>query len=182
MMSKPVDPRMRSFSGRFFLFVVLLAWFLSSCGYRLSGQAGSEVAAFPASARVIGLEIESENRHWQLQIRRDLGVLLQQSGYILAGSEHLADADIRLRLKPDRFFPSAYDNAGIATQYRLVLSGEATVERHGTIYWRGGQISVQGDVFVSGGPASIEAQRRRLEDDLRREWLGRLWASLRSGF
>jgi len=93
-----------------------------------------------------------------------------------------AHANLLVTIFPLGFNPSAYDAAGVATQYRMVYSGSLSLERGSGAIWQSGVMQRQGDVYVTGGPTSIEASRQRLLDDLREQWLQDALGRLRSGF
>lgn len=95
---------------------------------------------------------------------------------------HSRQAQLLIRLSSPAFVPSAYDVSGIATQYRMTLTGSLTLDRQGEAIWQSGPITEQGDVFVSGDPASVEAARERLVEDLRKAWVADALGRFRSGF
>jgi len=152
----------------FALFGLLLA----SCGYHLVGHGGPGLLAPDEQLTLVvqGMPARDESR-----LRERLaaaGVQLTTHG----------DTVLFVRQQPARYVPSAYDRAGVATQYRMTISGEARLERAGKPVWESGPIVKRGDIYVAGGPASIEAARAQLEVDLQRQWRRDLLARLRSGF
>jgi hypothetical protein len=64
----------------------------------------------------------------------------------------------------------------------MILTGSVDVARQGKTVWQSGNIQRRGDVFVTGGPTSIEASRERLLKDLSKQWLNDAVSRLRSGF
>ncbi|MDQ6981445.1 MAG: adenosylmethionine-8-amino-7-oxononanoate aminotransferase, partial [Mariprofundus sp.] len=98
----------------------------------------------------------------------------------VADPEH--HAMVHVNVPTPSFTPSAFSSAGVAPQYRMVLTGSVDVTRQEKTIWQSGNIQRRGDVFVTGGPTSIEASRERLLKDLSRQWLNDAVSRLRSGF
>ncbi len=155
---------------------LLLLLLLAGCGYHLVGQGQHGVLT---GSRTVALVTYSVSP-------RDAAVFkarLEQAGYeVRDKSERDVDAVLLLRQDTVRYAPSAYDKAGIATQYRMTIRGHLTVEKDHKAVWDSGTVTSSGDIFVAGGPASIEASRARLEEDLQRQCLRDIWARLQSGF
>jgi len=148
---------------------------LGSCGYHLVGH-GDGTGAIPADVHSVMLVGSSASRPY-LPLLRDR---LQRGGYTVGATQ--GEVTLRVAHQPERFVPSAYDRSGVATQYRLIVSGSVELEQGGRTIWRSGNISLQDDVYVTAGLASIEASHRRLADDLHKEWVRQVWSRLRSGF
>lgn len=161
--------------------VLLAVSILVSCGYHLAGH-GDGRGAIPADVRTLSIQAAPASKAFVPLLRQR--ILTDPHGYSVLDmpTDPARHAVLRMTHKPERMVPVAYDAAGIATQYRLAVSGEITVLREGKLVWKSGMVTVQGDVFTTGGPASIEASRRRLADDLRDEWIRNVWARLRAGF
>ena len=163
---------------RVFLPILML---LTSCGYHLVGQGGG-VGVIPADVRTLSIIGSGEAQ----QVLSPLRQRLSSESFSLIEHDNIADeehhATLRLHLSPHTYNPSAYDVAGVAIQYRMVLSGSLKVDRAGKVIWQSGTIQRWGDVFVSGDPTSIEASRERLLRDLRKQWLQDAMGRLRSGF
>ncbi len=161
-----------------FLPVLML---LTSCGYHLVGH-GNDVGAIPADVRTLSVVASGESQQILTLLRRHLN----SESYSLIEHGDSTDEEhhalLRLQVYPVSFNPSAYDVAGVAVQYRMVLSGSLQVERMGEIIWQSGPIQRLGDIFVAGDPTSIEASRERLIRDLRKQWLQDAMGRLRSGF
>jgi outer membrane lipopolysaccharide assembly protein LptE/RlpB len=164
---------------RILLPVLLL---LTSCGYHLVGQGGG-VGVIPADVRT--LSIVGSGGEAQ-QVLSSMRQRLISESYSLIEHDDITDeehhATLRLHLSPPSYYPSAYDVAGVAIQYRMVFSGSLQVDRRGKVIWQSGTIQRLGDVFVAGDPTSIEASRERLLRDLRKQWLQDAMGRLRSGF
>ncbi len=156
----------------------------AGCGYHLVGQ-GSEIGAIPADVRSISV---SGNANPALlnalrqRLRSSRYTVVDRAADGGSGADSQQHATIYVNIGPARFTPSAFDRNGIATQYRMALSGSIRVEHNGDTLWQSGQILHQGDVFVTGGPTSIEASRQRLQQDLGKQWLNDAVGRLRSGF
>lgn len=161
------------------LLACLLPLLLAACGYHLAGH-GGEHGAIPADVRVVALTGAGEAQRYMPLMKSRLSA----AGYTVAAraAEGEAGAVIRLTHSSEQFVPSAYDQSGIATQYRMILVGSVDVEQQGKVIWRSGPVTVQDEVYVTGSLASIEASRQRLKEDLAREWVRRAWSRLRSGF
>jgi len=163
---------------RIFLPVLML---LTSCGYHLVGH-GDGTDVIPADVRTLSI-VGSGEAH---QLLSPLRQRLSSESFSLIAHDDIADeehhATLRLHLSPPAYNPSAYDAAGVAIQYTMVVSGSLQVDRRGEIIWQSGTIQRQGDVFVTGDPTSIEASRERLLRDLRKQWLQDAIGRLRSGF
>lgn len=163
------------------LFALAACLLLASCGYHLVGQGGGS-GAIPADVRTVSITVSGGDQKIMPQLRQRL----DSSHYVVINRNDVTDAEshavIRVTIAPVRFVPSAYDAAGVANQYSMVFSGSLAVERKGETIWQSGTIQQQGNVYVSGGPTSIEASRERLLKDLRKQWLQDAVGRLRSGF
>jgi outer membrane lipopolysaccharide assembly protein LptE/RlpB len=154
---------------------------LSSCGYHLVGH-GDGADVIPADVRTLSIVGSGESQQLLVPLRQRLSsesFSLIEHGDSTDEEHH---ATLRLHIVPVAFNPSAYDAAGVATQYNMVISGSLQVDRKGEIIWQSGPIQRQGDVYVAGDPTSIEASRERLLRDLRKQWLQDAIGRLRSGF
>jgi len=167
---------------------LLLSWLmavallLSGCGYHLVGHGDGE-GAIPSDVKTVSLIVRSSDS----QLKSAFKQRLTSDRYALIEPQDVIDpkvhANLRATISPLVFTPSAYDVAGVATQYRMVFSGSLTIIRgDGKSIWQSGLIQRQGDVYVTGGPTSIEASRERLLEDLRKEWIQDALGRLRSGF
>jgi len=155
---------------------LLLSLLLCSCGYHLVGQGERGVLA---DSKAVALVTYNLPARYVAVFRSKL----EQAGYSVRDkSQRDIDAVLLLRQDSVRYVPAAYDKVGIATQYRMTIRGHLTVEQNGKAVWDSGSVKSNGDIFVAGGPASIEASRVRLEEDLQRQWLRDIWARLQSGF
>lgn len=157
------------------LLAAMLMLLPAACGYHLVGH-GEGTGAIPADVHAITLAVSDESRPY-LPLLRDR---LQRAGYDLEPAR--SDAILRVMHEPESFVPSAYDRSGVATQYHMAVTGSLILERNGRAIWQSGNITVQDDIYVTAGPASIEASRQRLAGDLRREWVRQAWSRLQSGF
>ncbi|MDQ6954057.1 MAG: adenosylmethionine-8-amino-7-oxononanoate aminotransferase, partial [Mariprofundaceae bacterium] len=75
-----------------------------------------------------------------------------------------------------------FDTSGIANQYRVVVSASLRVLQSGKTLWVSGDILRSGDVFATGGAIAIAAQKERIAEALRDEWVQKALGRLRSGF
>jgi len=154
---------------------------LSGCGYHLVGH-GGDSGAIPADVQAVSLVGNAD-----AQLLSQLRQRLQSDRYAIIDAadttgEHTTHAMLHINLAPLTFTPSAFDATGIATQYRMIFSGALLLEQQGKTLWQSGPIQRQGDVFVTGGPTSIEASRQRLLSDLQQQWLSDAVGRIRSGF
>jgi len=161
--------------------LMVVALLLSGCGYHLVGHGDGE-GAVPSDVKTVSLIVRSSdsqlNAAFKQRLTSDRYALIEPQDVI----DSRAHANLRVTISPLVFTPSAYDVAGVATQYRMVLSGSLVIERDGKSIWQSGLVQRHGDVYVTGGPTSIEASRERLLEDLRKQWIQDALGRLRSGF
>ncbi|PJA33504.1 MAG: adenosylmethionine-8-amino-7-oxononanoate aminotransferase [Zetaproteobacteria bacterium CG_4_9_14_3_um_filter_53_7] len=161
--------------------LALLLLSLSGCGYHLVGH-GSGAGAIPADVKTVTIAVNGDSQKVLSLLRQRL----TSEAYALTDAADAIDegthAILRVNIAPLMFVPSAYDISGMATQYRMTYSGSLSVQRSGQNIWQSGNISQQGDVYESGGPASTEASKERLLRDLRQQWVTDALGRLRSGF
>lgn len=167
---------------RRWLAAFIITLLLNGCGYHLVGHGDGE-GAIPADVATLSLIVAgSPDRMLEQMLRQRLNT----DKYALINQQAVIDqqnhANLRIILSPVSYIPSAYDVAGVATQYRMTLSGSLILLRQGKSVWKSGLIQRQGDVYVTGGPTSIEASRERLLEDLRKLWVSDAIGRLRSGF
>ncbi len=161
---------------------VLLAGLLmlNSCGYHLVGH-GNEVGVIPADVRTISV-VGNAEKGLLVRFRQHL----RSDSYAIVNDGDVADPEhhamVHVSVSVPSFTPSAFSSAGVATQYRMIFKGSVDVTRQGETIWQSGNIQRRGDVFVTGGPTSIEASRERLSKDLSKQWLNDAVSRLRSGF
>jgi len=153
---------------------------LAGCGYHLVGHGGGS-GAIPAEVKTVSI---SGNANATLLSR--LQQRLHSERYAIVEAGAVADrshhASIEVKMIPLIFLPSTFDINGVATQYRMTIAGSITIRHHDKTVWQSGAIQRQGDVFVTGGPTSIEASRQRLQQDLSKQWLSDAVGRIRSGF
>ncbi|MFC1545836.1 adenosylmethionine-8-amino-7-oxononanoate aminotransferase [Pseudomonadota bacterium] len=164
---------------------VVVAMLLTSCGYHLVGH-GNGAGVIPADVETVSLQATNEAaKSLLVELKRRISNRSEE-GYLLVEADKVEDAEahaaIRLEQASEQFVPSAYDASGVATQYRLTISGNILVYRSGKLLWKSGVISESGEVFVVGGPPGAEAARNRIQRDLRTQWASRVWSRLSSGF
>ena len=165
--------------------VGLLAWLLSlllgGCGYHLVGHDDGS-GAIPADVQTVSIAVSGDDT----KVANLLRHRLESPRYTIIDAKDAMDLErhamVRVNLTPVSFAPSAYDASGVASQYGMVFGGSIAVDRNGKTIWQSGTIQQQGNVYVSGGPTSIEASRERLLKDLRQAWVKDAVGRLRSGF
>ena len=163
------------------LTVALLTLSLSACGYNLVGHGGGS-GAIPADVKTVSLAVYGDNQKVLSLFRQGLvsdSFTLIESADVEDSKSHVV---VRINLAQLLFVPSAYDIAGVATQYRMTYAGVVSVQRAEKQLWQSGRVQRTGSVYVTGGPASIEASRERLLRDLRKQWVSDALGRLRSGF
>jgi len=153
---------------------------LAGCGYHLVGH-GSGSAAIPEDVSTVSI---SGNADATLLSQFRQRLHSEQYTIVDAGSvtDRSRHASVFIHMSPLVFTPSTFDSNGAATQYRMIMAGSISIEEHNKIVWQSGLIQRQGDVFVTGGPSSIEASRQRLQDDLSKQWLSDAIGRIHSGF
>ncbi|PIP02832.1 MAG: adenosylmethionine-8-amino-7-oxononanoate aminotransferase, partial [Zetaproteobacteria bacterium CG23_combo_of_CG06-09_8_20_14_all_54_7] len=149
--------------------VMVALMLLSSCGYHLVGH-GEGTGAIPADVHTVTITGNADARLLSMLRQRLVSQRYQLiDGGAIADTAH--HALLHVQLNPLAFVPSAYDLSGVATQYRMTFTGSLMLEQDGKTLWQSGPIQRQGDVYVSGGPASIDASRTRLLSDLQKQWV-----------
>jgi len=151
----------------------------TACGYHLVGS-GDGKGGIPADVETLTVAGNADAR-----LLSDMRSKLVSDQYeLIEGSvgDRSHHALLHVQLAPLGFTPSAYDTAGIAIQYRMVFGGSLLLEQGGKTIWQSDPITRQGDVYVTGGPASIEASRTRLLQQLGKQWVSDALGRLRSGF
>jgi len=153
---------------------------LSGCAYHLVGH-GSSVSTIPADVATISI-----GGHIDHNLLLKFRQRLHSDAYMIVNRGDVSDQDhhatVDIQLPAPSFVPSAYSTNGVATQYRMTLSGSVSITRQGESIWQSGVIQRQGDVFVTGGPTSIESSRQRLLEDLGKQWVDDAVGRMRSGF
>lgn len=163
----------------------MFALVLASCGYHLVGH-GGDAGVIPADVKTVSLQAANETAATLMPELKRYFSTKGDKGYELVDADKPHDAevhaDVRLEQASRQFVPSAYDRSGVATQYRMTISGNIRVYRAGKLLWESGAISESGDVYVTGGPVGVEASRSRIQRDLQKQWAARAWNRLSSGF
>ncbi|MDX8406883.1 MAG: adenosylmethionine-8-amino-7-oxononanoate aminotransferase [Mariprofundaceae bacterium] len=161
---------------------LLSALLLSACGYHLVGH-GEGRGAIPEAVHSLSLVADSEGKQLLPGLRERLGSAALAVSLDPQDSLEAPDhARLIVQVSPASFTPSAFDASGIASQYRMVYAGSMTLEHNGRTIWQSGRLVEQGEVYVTGDPASIEASRAQLLRGLRKQWLQTAVSRLRSGF
>jgi len=153
---------------------------LAGCAYHLVGHGGGN-GAIPADVNAISITGNAD-----AGLLSQLKQRLQSDRYTIINDNKVEDqsrhATVIVNMAALVFTPSTFDINGLATQYSMTLSGVLRVNRGDKTIWQSGPIQRQGDVFVTGGPASIEASKQRLQKDLSKQWLSDAIGRIRSGF
>lgn len=166
------------------LTVLILMLTLSACGYHLVGQ-GESSGVIPKNASQI-MVVATPNTGKLLTMFRQK--LAQSSDVPVVDMNEAKDAvtdnsiEIRMEHVSEAMTASAFDASGIANQYRLTISASLRVLQSGKKLWESEVIRTSGNVFAAGGVVAIKAQKERVLQDLREEWVQKALGSLRSGF
>jgi len=165
-----------------FLLILLPALLLSACGYHLVGH-GEGRGAIPENVHSLSIVAEGEGNQLLTGLRERLSSAELTVDLNLKNlTEAPNHARLIVQVAPASFSPSAFDAAGIASQYRMVYRGALTLDHNGKTIWQSGNLVEQGEVYVTGDPTSIEASREQLLRGLRKQWLQTAVSRLRSGF
>ncbi|MDQ6967915.1 MAG: hypothetical protein Q9M14_04455 [Mariprofundaceae bacterium] len=160
--------------------VLMLVLGLSACGYHLVGQGDSSGVISKDVTQVVLVAADQRGKLFSV-FRKKLARSYDVP--IVRASEAMPDAvEIRMENMAETMTASAFDSSGIANQYRVSISGVLRVVQSGKELWVSEAISVSGDVFATGGTVAIEAQKERVLQDLRDEWVQKALGRLRSGF
>jgi len=151
--------------------------FLFGCGYHLVGQ-GDGAGLINKNEAIY---VQADKKLGQV-LRQKLIRQLEQRGYTIVENVALSAVALHLQHSNEVLAPSAYDTSGLAVQYRLTVQADASLWRNGEEIWRADAIIAQGDVFASGGPTDIEAQRSSVAAQLYQAWVRQCLAQLQSGF
>ena len=171
------------------IIALLLVMGSTGCGYHLVGH-GSGQDAIPADIKTLSITGNAEPglfASMRQQLQSDRYAIVSESqrsqqSQQAQKTEATDHATLIIKMGNMRFFPSAYDRNGIASQYSLIMTGTLQLDRGSETIWKSGPIQRQGDVFVTGSPTSIEAARIRLQKDLLKGWLNDAVGRIRSGF
>jgi len=153
---------------------------LAGCGYNLVGH-GDGFGAIPGDVKTMSISGNADARllsQFRQRLHSEQFVIIDAASVI----DQARHASVFIHMSPLVFTPSTFDINGAATQYRMILAGSISIEQDSKTVWQSGLVQRQGDVFVTGGPTSIEASRQRLQDDLSKQWLSDAIGRIHSGF
>jgi len=164
-----------------YLWVATCVLWLSACGYHLVGQ-GNTSNAVPETAKL--LQVQLLNSHNDALLMVAQRALLERTGLALAHSDEPNPTLLTVYIEQaqERLQATSFDASGVANQYRLTLSGSVRTFYQGEERWQSGVISVQGDVFATGGAVAIEAQREAVAKSLRQAWVEKVMRRMYSNF
>jgi len=155
-----------------------LCLLLSSCGYHLMTM---DRGVVPDDVQVVRIMGAGGNDHF---LRKFQAYARGKASYeiVRASAESRADAEIHIGSLNESIPPISFDASGIVTVVRMSLSSDIKLWRDSELIWSSSPISVFEDVNVSGGPAAIEAAKRRIRSDLEEQWIRQAWLKLSSDF
>ena len=170
-------------------FALILSLLLSACGYHLVGQGDSSVipedvtsASLTTNAGKDGKVLLAELQQQWLQ--RDSLPPLRDGGDSGDNKHHVT---VRIEQANTAFVPVAFDASGLAIQYQLRVSAVLQMYRSDALLWSSGVVSSSADIFgdataLANNPASIEAEKETLSEQLYQKWAQDALARLQSGF
>ncbi|MDQ6951402.1 MAG: hypothetical protein Q9M26_07035 [Mariprofundales bacterium] len=171
--------------------MLMLMLLLTGCGYHLVGHGGS----LPGIATQT-IVVHADNALGQ----RAVSAMIQQLGndsqhdFVSESAQADKQSQLVVHQMEETLNTQGFDSNGVANQYQLVLHGElllqppatattpAATDNNGDPTWRSGDISVHGEIYASGGPAVIEANRNQVRKELLTQWAELATSRLRSGF
>jgi len=167
-------------------FLWIAALLLGGCGYHLVGHSDGKGVIPEDVSRLILMSQGGEGELQTLALRDGLQTdhlaVMIQPGHGALADDGIQDARLLVQISPVRFSASAFDATGVASQYRMVYEGRLSLLHHGETIWQSGNLSEQGEVYVTTDPTSIEASRQQLLRNLRKQWLRTALGRIRSGF
>ncbi|HID36846.1 MAG TPA: hypothetical protein EYP39_05650 [Ghiorsea sp.] len=168
------------------LLTLTLVVLLTSCGYHLVGQGKSNVipeqvvsASLTSQGAAQDKALLAELRQAWIQ-RKSLPVLQDKT----QNTQHVS---LRIESASEVFTPVAFNVSGLAIQYRLSVSASLKMYQNNALIWQSGLVVSSADIFgdaaaLTNNPASIEAERETLLEQLRKQWAQDALARLQSGF
>ncbi|MDQ6975542.1 MAG: LptE family protein [Mariprofundaceae bacterium] len=150
---------------------------LFGCGYHLVGQ-GNDAGLIQSNETIYVQADQGLGKILSQKLIREL----KKRGYNIIEDANLAGVALHLQHSSETLVPSAYDSTGLAVQYRLMVQADVSLWRKGEEIWRADRIVTRGDVFASGGPTDIEAQKNTVAKQLYQAWVRQCLAQLQSGF
>ncbi len=139
-------------------------------------------ASLTTNAGKAGKILLAELKQLWLQ-QDDLPTLVDGKG----GSGNKHHIILRIEQAKTAFVPVAFDASGLAIQYQLRVSAVLQMYRNDALLWSSGVVSSSADIFgdataLANNPASIEAEKETLSEQLYRKWAREALARLQSGF
>jgi len=168
---------MRTTRITFFLFVSLIL--ITSCGYHLVGSGNAISGATETVVVVADSPLGQQAKRMLLQ------QMAENPRYRFVAAEDKPHAILHIQKLDESWSTQGFDNNGVANRYQMALHGSlwlqppANNEGNG---WRSGTIQRQEELFASGGPVAIEANRSQLRRQLLTRWVQAAINRLRSGF
>jgi len=115
------------------LMAVLLALLLNGCGYHLVGHGDGVGGAIPNDVQMLSLagnakpELLAQLRQ---RLQSDRYAIVDANGEEANKPENAASfVMLQVNMQPLIFTPSTFDASGIATQYRMIISGSLLLEQ-----------------------------------------------------
>lgn len=157
--------------------LLLLLLLLPACGYHLAAGGGGPV---PEVVKTLAVVSHATSKSHAAELRK----IMQETSlpYLLVDDPDSAEGILRLSPIQEAFHEVGFDASGIATSYRLSMSGTLQLESGGRTVWQSGEIVVREDVFAVGDPENIESMRLRVRKNLIRQWAEKAWRVFASGF
>lgn len=168
------------------LLILTLASLLTSCGYHLVGRGESKVIPDDVISASLTSQGTQQDKALLAELRQ---AWLQRESLPSLQAKVVAQKHVSLRIESssEAFTPVAFNASGLAIQYRLSVSGVLQMYQDNKLIWGSGQVVSSADIFgdaaaLTNNPASIEAEREALIEQLRKQWAQDALARLQSGF
>jgi len=160
-------------------FLLLLSALLTGCGYHLVGNGNAIPGASDTIIVLADTPLGQQAKTMLLQQMSE-----DKRYHFVANTDH-PHATLHIQNLNESWSTQGFDNNGIANRYQMILHGNLWLQPSANTQdnpWRSGTIQQQEDLFASGGPVAIEANRSQLRRQLLQRWVQRAINRLRSGF
>ncbi|MDQ7004845.1 MAG: hypothetical protein Q9N67_08010 [Ghiorsea sp.] len=160
---------------------------LTSCGYHLVGQGKSNVIPEGVESASLTSQGAQQDKALLAELRQAWMQRDALPSLNVEAAEAQKHVSLRIEGASEAFTPVAFDASGLAIQYRLSVSGILQMYQDSKLIWGSGQVVSSADIFgdaaaLTNNPASIEAEREALIEQLRKQWAQDALARLQSGF
>ena len=157
---------------------LLLTLLLSGCGYHLVGSGNGPITS---DTIVVEADTPLGEQAKTMLIRQ----LAEEPRLTVVADAPAPHATLHIQHLTEAWSTQGFDASGIANRYQMVLRGSLWLEPSSDSKadgWRSGTITRKEELFASGGPVAIEANRSQLRRQLLTRWVTTAINRLRSGF